>query len=150
MRIAHPEGRSVTLLPELKEGVNLPGISKGISQANINRYAEVSGDFHPIHIDEDYARGTPLGGTVAHGMLVLAYVSQMMTVVFGRDWLSGGRLDVRFRAPARPGGTISVSGKIMAVEKDEGRSRVRCEVLCQNQNSESVLTGVAEVNVKTA
>ena len=148
MRIVHHEGRSVTLLPELREGVSIPGISKGISQANINRYAEASGDYNPIHIDEDYARGTPLGGTVAHGMLVLAYVSQMMTVAFGRDWLSGGRLEVRFRAPARPGDTISVSGKITAVEKDEGHSRVRCEVLCQNQNDEAVLTGVAEVKVK--
>jgi hypothetical protein len=43
-----------------------------------------------------------------------------------------------------------VSGRITAVDKDEGRSRVRCEVLCQNQNSESVLTGVAEVKVKAA
>lgn len=138
------------MLPELREGVSIPGISKGISQANINRYAEASGDFNPIHIDEDYARGTPLGGTVAHGMLVLAYVSQMMTAAFGRDWLSGGRLDVRFRAPARPGDTISVSGKITAVDKVEGHSRVRCEVLCQNQNDEPVLTGVAEVKVKAA
>ena len=136
------------MLPELREGVSIPGISKGISQANVNRYAEASGDFNPIHIDEDYARGTPLGGTVAHGMLVLAYVSQMMTAAFGRDWLSGGRLDVRFRAPARPGDTISVSGEITAVDKDEDHSRVRCEVLCQNQNSEPVLTGVAEVKVK--
>ena len=136
------------MLPELREGVSIPGISKGIGQANINRYAEASGDFNPIHIDEDYARGTPLGGTIAHGMLVLAYVSQMMTAAFGRDWLSGGRLDVRFRAPARPGDTISVSGEITAVEKDEDHSRVRCEVLCQNQNGEPVLTGVAEVKVK--
>jgi 3-hydroxybutyryl-CoA dehydratase len=150
MRMAHPEGRSVTLLPELREGVSLPEISRDISQANINRYAEVSGDFNPIHINEDYARETPLGGTVAHGMLVLAYVSQMMTVAFGRDWLSGGRLDVRFRAPARPGDTISVSGKITSVEKDEDYSRVRCEVLCRDQNGESVITGVAEVKVKAA
>ena len=136
------------MLPELREGVIIPGISKGISQANINRYAEASADFNPIHIDEDYARGTPLGGTVAHGMLVLAYVSQMMTAAFDRDWLSGGRLDVRFRTPARPGDTISVSGKITAVDIAEGHNRVRCEVLCQNQNSEPVLTGVAEVKVK--
>jgi len=38
--------------------------------------------------------------------------------------------------------------EITAVEKDEDHSRVRCEVLCQNQNSEPVLTGVAEVKVK--
>ena len=125
--------------------MSLPGISKTISQVNINRYAEASGDFNPIHIDEDYARETPLGGTVAHGMMVLAYVSQMMTAAFGEDWLSGGKLDVRFRAPARPGDTIAISGKITAVERGESQTRVRCEVLCQNQDGESVIAGVAEV-----
>ena len=135
------------MLPELEEGVSLPGISKTISQANINRYAEASGDFNPIHIDEDYARKTPLGGTVAHGMMVLAYVSQMMTAAFGEDWLSGGKLDVRFRAPARPGDTIAIGGKVTAVERDENQTRVRCEVLCQNQDGESVITGVAEAKV---
>ena len=135
------------MLPELEEGVSLPGISKTISQANINRYAEASGDFNPIHIDEDYARKTPLGGTVAHGMMVLAYVSQMMTAAFGEDWLSGGKLDVRFRAPARPGDTIAIGGKITAVERDESQTRVRCEVLCQNQDGESVIAGVAEARV---
>jgi 3-hydroxybutyryl-CoA dehydratase len=143
-----PDAKECALLPELAEGVSLPGISRSISQANINRYAEASRDFNPIHIDEEYARNTPLGGTVAHGMMVLAYVSQMMTAAFGRSWLCGGKLDVRFRAPARPGDTITVSGKIAAVQRDEGQSRVTCDVLCQNQGGESVITGVAEVCVK--
>lgn len=135
------------MLPELKEGESLPGISKTISQENINRYAEASGDFNPIHIDEDYARKTPLGGTVAHGMMVLAYVSRMMTSAFGTDWLSGGKLDVRFRAPARPGDTIAIGGRITSVERGEDQTQVKCEVLCQNQDGESVITGVAEVGL---
>lgn len=133
------------MLPKLEEGVILPGISKTISQANINRYAEASGDFNPIHIDEDYARKTPLGGTVAHGMMVLAYVSRMMTSAFGTDWLSGGKLDVRFRAPARPGDTMDTGGKITAVERVENQTQVTCEVFCRNQDGESVITGVAQV-----
>jgi len=140
-------GRPVILLTDFNEGVDLPGISKEIRQENINRYADASGDHNPIHINEAYARETPLGGTVAHGMLVLAYISQMMAGAFGRNWLEGGILDVRFRAPARPGDTISVSGKITSVEKAEGQNHVHCSVLCQNQNGESVITGIAEVKV---
>ena len=135
-------------MPVLEEGESLPGISKSIIQANINRYAEASGDFNPIHIDEDFARKTPLGGTVAHGMLVLAYVSQMMTAAFGADWLSSGKLDVRFRAPARPGDTLAIGGKITAVERDANQTLVRCEVFCRNQDDESVISSVAEVRCR--
>ncbi|HEY91718.1 MAG TPA: MaoC family dehydratase [Dehalococcoidia bacterium] len=135
------------MLTDLQEGADLPGINKEIRQENINRYADASGDHNPIHINEDYARETPLGGTVAHGMLMLAYISQMMTGAFGRNWLESGSLDVRFRAPARPGDTISVSGKITALDKAAEQDRVSCSVLCQNQNGESVITGIAEVKV---
>ena len=132
---------------ELKEGASLPIIKKNIVQDNIDRYAKASGDFNPIHIDADYARKTPLGGTVAHGMLILAYISQVMTDAFGRNWLSGGRLNVRFRAPARPGDVITISGTIRWIEKSDGFQMIDCDVLCSNQNDEPVITGDARVKV---
>ena len=132
---------------EFKEGASLPTVKKNISQDNINLYAKASGDFNPIHIDADYARKTPLGGTVAHGMLILACVSQMMTNAFGRDWLSGGKLNVRFRAPARPGDVITVSGTIRRMEKGDGFQMIDCDILCRNQNNEPIITGDAKVKV---
>jgi len=139
---------SLGQLSELREGMNLPEIKKVITQQNINLYAEASQDFNPIHIDEDFAKKTPLGGTIAHGMLILAYVSQMMSNAFGRSWLTGGKLNVRFKAPARPGDTITVSGKICKLDKSEGQTFVNCDVLCSNQKGESVVTGEAKVGVK--
>ena len=133
---------------EFKEGAKLPTVKKNITQGNIDLYAKASGDFNPIHIDADFARDTPLGGTVAHGMLILAYISQLMTGAFERVWLSGGRLNVRFRAPARPGDVITVSGSIRRIEKDNGFQIIDCDVLCSNQNDELVITGDARVEVK--
>ncbi len=133
----------------LKEGASLPTLSKKVVQENVNQYARASGDFNPIHIDADYARQTPLGGTVAHGMLILAYLSQMMTDAFGRDWLSGGKLNIRFRAPARPGDVITASGSVRRIEKGDGYQMVDCEVLCRNQNDEPVITGDARVKVRS-
>ena len=135
-------------LSKLTEGMSLPEVKKVITQPNINLYAQASQDFNPIHIDEDFAKKTPLGGTIAHGMLILAYVSQMMTAAFGRSWLVGGKLNIRFRAPARPGDTVVVSGRIRKLEKKEGRTLINCEVLCSNQKGESVITGEAKVGVK--
>ena len=139
---------SLGQLSELSEGMNLPEIKRVVTQENINLYAEASRDFNPIHIDEDFARKTPLGGTIAHGMLILAYVSQMMSSAFGRAWLAGGKLNVRFKTPARPGDTITVSGRISRIEKNEGQILIRCDVLCQNQNGEPVITGETSLRVE--
>jgi 3-hydroxybutyryl-CoA dehydratase len=133
---------------KLVPGMDLPEIKKIITQENINRYAEVSRDFNPIHIDEDFAKRTPLGGTIAHGMLVLAYVSQMMTMAFGKDWLTGGKLSVRFKAPARPGDTVNITGKILKIEKSEEQCVVNCDLLCNNQSGDAIIIGETQVRVK--
>lgn len=127
----------------LQPGDALPPLVRPISQENINRYAHASGDFNPIHVDEAFAAQTPLGGTVAHGMLVLSYVSQMITASFGPSWLSSGRLSVRFKTPARPGDTITIEGKIKSIESKKGVSYANCNISCHNQKGELVLSGVA-------
>ena len=131
----------------LKEGMALPGITKTVTQPNINLYAEASRDFNPVHINQEFARKTAAGGTIAHGMLILAYVSEMMTTAFGKKWLTGGRLDVRFKAPARPGETIAVSGKITKIEKNNGQAVINCSVLCSNGKGEQIITGEAILTV---
>ena len=133
---------------KLKEGDSLPELKKTVTQPDIDLYAEASRDFNPIHIDEEFARKTPLGGTIAHGMLVLAYVSQMLTEVFGIRWLAGGKLDVRFKAPARPGDTVTVSGRVARVEDTGGETLVNIGINCQNQKGEAVITGEAIVRLE--
>jgi len=135
-------------LTRFSADMSLPELKKVVTQENINLYAEASKDFNPIHINEDFAKKTALGGTIAHGMLILAYVSQMMTDAFGQSWLAGGSLNVRFKTPARPGDTISVGGRIASVEKKAGQTLICCDVLCQNQNGDSVITGETSVRVE--
>ena len=132
---------------ELKEGMNLPDIKRVVMQENINQHAEASGDFNPIHIDEEFARKTLVGGTIAHGMLVLAYISQLMTDAFGKGWVDSGKLNVRFKAPAYPGDILTISGKISRIEKSDDQTLVKCEVLVTNQNGETVITGETKVGV---
>ena len=132
---------------DIKEGASLPELKKEISQDRINRYAEVSGDFNPIHINEEFARGTPLGGTIAHGMMILAFIPQLMTEAFGTAWFTGGKLDARFKAPARPGDIITVSGTIRKIEQGENDTLVDCDIVCCNQNGEEAITGNATMRL---
>jgi acyl dehydratase len=107
----------------------------------LNAYAAASGDHNPIHIDEAFAKTTPMGGTIAHGMLVLSLISEMMTAAFGPAWLASGTLDVRFRAPARPGDTVTARARPQ--EPRDGRLRYAVE--CVSQAEEVLISGTAEV-----
>lgn len=124
--------------------MSAPGVRpvvKRLSQEQIGRYADASGDHNPIHVDESFARATPFGGTIAHGMLVLASISEMMAAAWGDAWLTGGRLRVRFRAPARPGDTITASAKPQAAREGKPQSYA---VECRNQDDELLISGTAE------
>ncbi|MBA7650819.1 hypothetical protein ES703_58630 [subsurface metagenome] len=81
-------------------------------------------------------------------MLVLAYVSQMMMTAFGQRWLVGGKLNVRFKDPARPGDTIIVNGKISKLENNDGQTIIHCSVLCSSEKGDSIITGEATLAVK--
>ncbi len=138
----------VLKLKELGVDTSLPELKRQVTQEHINLYAAASGDFNPIHIDQEFARQTPAGGTIAHGMLILAYVSEFMTGNFGQNWLTGGSLKARFKSPARPGDTITISGKVTAVQREDGFILIHCDVLCQNQQSEPVIVCETQVKVK--
>lgn len=127
----------------LKEGDELAPVRKEISQEKINQYAEASGDFNPLHIDPEFAKTTFYGGTIAHGLLSLAYISEMMTKSFAKGWLKGGNLTVSFLAPVRPGDVITARGIVKRKKEEEGQRVVACEVFCENQKGERVLAGEA-------
>jgi len=134
-------------ISKLAVGTELPPMVKPVRQEEINLYARASGDYNPIHIDEEFAKKTPLNGTIAHGMLILAYISELMTASFGKSWLECGSLDVRFRAPARPGDHISVSGQVSSVAPEGDATLVKCSVSCRNQDDEVNISGEAAVKV---
>ena len=135
-------------LSDFHQGDSLPQIVKQLSQQKINLYAEASGDYNPIHIDEAFAASTPLEGTIAHGMLILAYASDMMTKAFGMNWLNDGKLSIRFKAPARPQDIVTASGQIDSIEEKDGNSYVNCSLTCSNQNGDILITGGAVVKLK--
>jgi 3-hydroxybutyryl-CoA dehydratase len=136
-------------LKDLNVGTSLPESKRRVTQEHINLYAEASKDFNPIHLDPEFARQAGLDGTIAHGMLILAYLSEYMTGNFGQAWFTGGSLNARFKAPARPDDTIAVSGKVTGVQKENGTILIDCDVLCSNQRDEPVIICEAKVRLKT-
>src|SRR5579862_3366465 len=86
-----------------------------ITPERVRAYAQASGDQNPIHLDPVFAATTEFGGTIAHGMLLLAYMSRLLSARFGHAWPMTGALDARFRAPALVGATVIIQGVIQDV-----------------------------------
>ena len=135
----------------MRQGDELPTIQKTITQAQVELYAQAAGDFNPIHLDAEFARGARFGGgrldgTIAHGMMILAAVSEMLTYAFGERWLASGRLKARFRGPVYPGETITAFGSVKAVNEEGGAREVVCAVGVRKQDGEVVISGEATVS----
>ena len=126
----------------------LKKIKTVIHEKQIGLYAEVSGDRNPIHTDHEFAIETQFGGVIAHGMLTLAYISEMLVEAFGANWFKTGRLKVRFKRPAYPGNKIHTEGRIVNIRSDSNQDLVDCLVaLVDSDTDEELITGKASVTI---
>ena len=131
----------------MRLGNTLPSINKLVIQEDVNTYAEASGDHNPLHLDPEFAAATHFGRVVAHGMLVLAYISEMMAQAFGRHWLETGRLKIHFRSPVFPGDSVTTFGEVLKLTEANGDVHLTCSVGCRNQDGEEVINGEAQVTM---
>jgi len=119
-------------------------VSKEINQEQLNAYAEASGDDNPLHLNAEFAAGTQFGGIIAHGMLTLAFVSEMMATAHGRDWLESGGLRVRFKGAAYLGDRVEAWGKL---SKDQGISRTYSVGVRNSTSGQELISGTAGCNI---
>lgn len=117
----------------------IPPLTRLIDQARVDRYALAARDPNPIHRDSPEAEAGPFGRPVAHGMLVLALVSEVMSTAFGVRWADTGSLKVRWRSPAFP--PISVTCRASLKSAHEGVAVY--DVVCEDPTGVVLLDGTA-------
>jgi len=119
-------------------------IVKIISEADINVFADVTGDKNPAHIDQEYASQTFFGGKIAHGMLLASYIS----AVIGTRLPGPGAIylnqSLKFLAPARIGDTITAKVEVVSVKLE--RNRLVLRTSCTNQSNTLVIDGEALIS----
>ena len=113
----------------------LPHVSKLITQGRLHAYAKATGDSNPLHLDPDFAATTQFGGIIAHGMLTLAFISQMMVAAFGRSWLETGTVRARFKGAAYLGDEVETCGHITKQDPISSGSLVSCSMGLRNRRS---------------
>lgn len=103
--------------------------AKTLTEADIVMFAGVSGDQNAVHVNEEYAAGTPFGGRIAHGFLTASVISAAVANRLpgpGTVYLSQ---QLRFKAPVRPGDTVHATVTVKAV--DRVKARVTLETVCR-------------------
>ena len=99
-----------------------------VSEADISAFAEVSGDFNPVHMDEAFAATTRFQGRIAHGMLSATYIS----AVLGETLPGHGAIYVSqtlsFRRPVRIGDEVTARVTVTALDAD--KARVSLDTVC--------------------
>ncbi len=114
-----------------------------ITDEDIVRFAEVSGDYNPIHLDADHAALSPFGQRIAHGMLIVSMISALI----GMELPGAGSIymgqTLKFLAPVHIGDAVTASVEVIGVRVDKRIITLRTD--CTNQKGVLVLTGEAVV-----
>ena len=127
---------------ELKVG-DFAQISKTVTETDIDLFAKVTGDFNPLHMDQAYAEKNPFKGRIAHGILSVGFISNVLGNLLpgpGTIYLSQ---EVKFLAPVRIGDTITV--RVEVIELIPEKNRAKFKTTCTNQEGKEVIDGIALV-----
>ena len=119
--------------------------AKTVTDADVMAFAEVTGDFNPVHVDEEAAARSSFGGRIAHGMLAAGLISAVLAMKLpGPGTIYLGQT-LRFTRPVRIGDTVTA--RVEVLEVNAPKRRVRLATTCRNQHGEKVLDGEATVMV---
>lgn len=117
--------------------------SKTISESDINKFADVSGDFNPVHIDEAFAQKGLFKTRIAHGFLVGSLISTVLgTKLPGTNTIYLSQ-EMQFKAPVKIGDTITAECEVL--EKSDKKNILKMKTTVYNQAKVAVIEGTATV-----
>ncbi len=139
-------------MPELQKIFqvgSIASVSRLITDETVRKFAELSGDTQPLHLNEGYASNTRFGQRIAHGALIVGMVSAVLGVEMAdeRSTIIFLGLSVNFVAPVHIGDEATAKCEVVSVRED--KPIVTLSVSCTNQDGVEVTNGTAVVYVDT-
>jgi acyl dehydratase len=129
-------------MAELTPGTQIPEVKVVPDKYVTVRYAGASGDFNPIHIDEEFARSVGLPGRILHGLWTMAQVARAQTeLAGGPEHLK--RLSVQFRGMGVPEQELIVSGTV----REAADGRVVIDTVAEQAGKQIVRNAEAELEI---
>lgn len=111
----------------------------------VRKFADVSGDYNPIHLDEEFAKNTRFGRRIAHGMLSGAFISAVLGYEFKERKVVYLSQTLKFTAPVFIGDTVKATATVTNIRED--KPVVTLETICTNQNGKTLVKGEAVVMI---
>jgi 3-hydroxybutyryl-CoA dehydratase len=116
-----------------------------ITEDDIRTFGDLSGDYNPLHFDENWAKTTMFGGRIAHGLLTASFISTAIGMHLpGAGTIYIGQ-SMRFLSAVKIGDTITA--RVEVVNLDDEKERVTLKTTCTNQKGKLVLDGEAQVTL---
>ncbi len=117
-----------------------------VSENDLHKFSEITGDYNPIHHDDIYAKKTMFGERIVQGLLTASFLSTLIGM-----FLPGKRSlylsqEMKFVKPVYIGDTLTITGTV--TEKEPDRNIVTVKTGINNQNGVAVLVGAAKVKIR--
>ncbi|PWT88000.1 MAG: enoyl-CoA hydratase [Blastocatellia bacterium] len=117
--------------------------TKTITAADIQTFADITGDHNPVHLDEEFAKTTRFGRRIAHGMLSASLISAVLANKLpGPGSVYLGQT-LRFLAPVFPGDEVTARVTVVDIRAD--KPILKLHTVCVNQKGETVIRGEATI-----
>lgn len=127
----------------LKEGQQLESLTKpAVTKDQLVKYAEASGDFNPLHTDDEFAKNLGLDGVIAHGMLVMGFLGQYVMELAGNN-AELFQFRMRFGKMTKPGDQITCSSIVEKIYEEDGEQYIDLELKAEKSPDEVVGSGKA-------
>ena len=124
----------------VREGETLPPfVVEKLTRTDLVRYAGASGDFNPIHHDEEFAKAAGNPTVFGHGMLTAGFLAKCLTDAVGVENVR--RYKVRFSTRVWPGDRITCTGRVTKKYEADGERRIDGELTATRQTGETAITG---------
>jgi len=125
---------------DVQVGDTIPELVKpALSHIQLVRYAGASGDFNPLHTDPKFGEMVGTGGIIAHGMLIMGFVGQLLSDYVGPAALR--KFGVRFRGMTHLDDVITCTGTITEKYEADGEGRIAGKVQAVDQNGDVKVSG---------
>ncbi len=119
--------------------------SRLVTDELVRKFAEVSGDYNPIHLDDEFAKTTRFGRRIAHGMLSGAFISAVLGYELTERKIIYLSQTMKFTAPVYIGDTVTTTSTVKEMREDKGI--VTMETVCTNQDGDTLVKGEAVLMV---
>ncbi len=120
-------------------------VTHTVTEEDIKTFGDLSGDYNPLHFDEEWAKTTMFNGRIAHGLLTAAFISTAIGMKLpGPGTIYLGQ-SMKFLGPVRIGDTITA--RVEIIELNDEKERITLKTMCTNQEGKLVIDGEAMLKV---